>query len=382
MKIIIAGSAHPLRGGLASYNERLALEFKKQKHEISIETFCLQYPNILFPGKTQYSNSPAPKDIQIEQSINSINPFNWIKVGLKIKREKPDLLIFKFWIPFMGPCFGTIARIAKSNRYTKVITIIDNIIPHEKRPGDRLLANYYLKSSDAFLAMSKSVYNDINSFDKQKPRCLSPHPIFDNFGEKIEKTKAIENLGLNSDFKYILFFGFIRDYKGLDLLIEAFADDRFRRIAVKLIIAGEFYSDGKKYLKLIEEKGLQEDIILRNDFIANEEVANYFCACDIVALPYKTATQSGVTQIGFHFEKPMLVTDVGGLSEIIIDGKIGYVTQPDKSEIANALFDFFSSDLMDTFEENIVEEKRKYSWETMYKNIIKLFNQITNDHSK
>jgi len=382
MKVIIAGSAHPLRGGLASYNERLASEFKKQKNEVSIETFSLQYPKILFPGKTQYSNSPAPEDLRINQSINSINPLNWIKVGLKIKKQKPDLLIFKFWLPFMGPCFGTIARIAKKNRHTKVITIIDNLIPHEKRPGDRLLTNYYIKSSDGFIAMSKSVFDDINCFDKKKPRCLSPHPIFDNFGEKIRKSKALENLGLSNEFKYILFFGFIRDYKGLDLLLDAFADERFRRLPVKLIVAGEFYTDGQKYLTMIEEKGLKEYIILRNDFIPNEEVANYFCACDIVAQPYKTATQSGVTQIGFHFEKSMLVTNVGGLSEIITNGKIGYVTQPDKKEIANALIDFFSSDLIDTFEKNIVEEKKKYSWEEMYKNIIKLFNQTTNDHSK
>lgn len=376
MKVIIAGSAHPLRGGLASYNERLANEFQKHNDEITIETFSLQYPRLLFPGKTQYSDSPAPKGLCITQSINSINPLNWIKVGLKIKKSKPDLLIFKFWIPLMAPCFGTIARIAKKNKHTKVITILDNLIPHEKRPGDKILTNYYVKSSDGFLAMSKSVYDDINYFDNKKPRCLSPHPIFDNFGEKIEKSKALEDLGLSNQFNYILFFGFIRDYKGLDLLIEAFADERFRQIPVKLIIAGEFYTDGNKYLSMIEEKGLKNDIILKTDFIPNEEVGNYFSACDIVALPYKTATQSGVTQIGFHFEKPMLVTNVGGLGEIIINGKIGYVTNPDHNEIANALFDFFSSDLINTFEANLREEKKKYSWEVMYNNLIKLANQI------
>jgi D-inositol-3-phosphate glycosyltransferase len=382
VKIIIAGSAYPLRGGLASYIERLATEFQKQNNEISIETFSLQYPKILFPGKTQYSNSPAPENLLISQSINSINPLSWIKVGLKIKKEKPDLLIFKFWIPFMGPCFGTIARIAKRNHHTKVITIIDNLIPHEKRVGDKIMTSYYVKSSDGFIAMSKSVFDDISYFDKKKPRLLSPHPVFDNFGDKIKKTEALKYLGLSDQFKYILFFGFIRDYKGLDLLIEAFSDERFRQYPVKLIVAGEFYSDGKKYIDQISACNLTEQIILRNDFIPNEEVANYFCACDIVAQPYKTATQSGVTQIGFHFEKPMLVTDVGGLSEIIIDGKIGYVTQPDKNEIANALLNFFSSDIIDTFEINIVEEKKKYSWETMYKNIMKLYNQLANDHSK
>ena len=382
MKVIIAGSAYPYRGGLASYNERLAAEFQLQNDEIKVETFLLQYPSFLFPGKTQYSDSPAPENLKITRSINSINPFNWIKVGLKIREEKPDLLIFKFWIPFMGPCFGTIARIARSNRHTRVITIIDNLIPHEKRIGDRLLTGYYMRTSDAFIAMSKSVLCEIDLFTKKKPRLFSPHPIFDNFGKRILKGEALGNLGLSDQFRYILFFGFIRDYKGLDLLIEAFADIRFRKLPVKLIIAGEYYSDSKKYLDLIAQHHLDDDIILKTNFIANEEVANYFCACDIIAQPYKTATQSGVTQIGFHFEKPMLVTNVGGLGEIIIDGKIGFVTQPDKKEISDALIRFFTSDLALSFEANIAEEKKKYAWSVMYNNIKNLFNQIKNDHSK
>jgi glycosyltransferase involved in cell wall biosynthesis len=377
VKITIAGSAHPLRGGLASYNERLATEFQNHNDDISIETFSLQYPKIFFPGKSQFSDSPAPESLKITASINSVNPLNWIKVGLKIKKERPDLLIFKFWIPFMAPCFGTIARIVKSNGHTKIITIIDNLIPHEKRPGDRLLSNYYVKSSDGFIAMSKSVYSDIAQFDTIKPRLLSPHPIFDNFGKKISKEKALENIGLSKDFRYILFFGFIRDYKGLDLLLEAFADDRFRKLPVKLIVAGEFYSDRKKYDELIALHHLENDIILHTDFIHNEAVSNYFCACDIIAQPYKTATQSGVTQIGFHFEKSMLVTNVGGLGEIIPNGKIGCVCEPNHQAVANALIHFFSSDLIDTFESNIIEEKKKYSWSTMYENIMKLYQELS-----
>lgn len=377
MKIVLLGSAHPLRGGLASFNERLAKEINDQGNKISIETFSLQYPNILFPGKTQYSTSEAPKNLDITVSVNSVNPFNWIKVGLKLKKEKPDILIFKFWIPFMGPCFGTIARITKWNKRTKVITILDNLIPHEKRPGDKILTKYFIKPVDGFIAMSKSVFNDIEVFTTTKPRLLSPHPIFDNFGEKIPKSEAKKKLGISDSNKYILFFGFIRDYKGLDLLLEAFADERLRKFPVKLIVAGEFYSDSQKYYDIIEKHKLSDHIILRTDFIPNEEVAYYFSACDIIAQPYKTATQSGVTQIGFHFEKPMLVTDVGGLSEIILNGRIGYVTKPDRNHIANALCDFFSSDLIDTFETNIIEEKKKYSWDKMYQSILKLHQQIT-----
>ncbi|MBN1925468.1 MAG: glycosyltransferase [Prolixibacteraceae bacterium] len=382
MYIIIAGSAHPFRGGLASFNERLATEIQKQGNRVRIETFSLQYPSFLFPGKTQYSSSPPPENLEIVTSINSINPFNWIKTGLKIKKAKPDLLIFKFWLPFMGPCFGTIARIAKRNKHTKVITILDNLIPHEKRPGDKLLTKYFVKISDGFIAMSKSVLSDIDIFDTIKPRLLSPHPIFDNFGEKVPKMVAMKKLGLSDEFKYILFFGFIRDYKGLDLLIDAFADERFRTMPVKLIVAGEFYTDSQKYLELIEKYHLEESIILNTDFIPNEEVASYFCACDIVAQPYKTATQSGVTQIGFHFEKPMLVTNVGGLGEIIKPGKIGYVTAPSPGEIADALFHFFTSDFIDTFEANIKQEKKKYSWEQMYDNIIGIYNSAQHDHTQ
>lgn len=382
MKIVIIGSAHPLRGGLASFNERLAKEFQNKNHEIKIETFSLQYPKILFPGKTQYSNSPAPEDLTIKETVNSINPFNWLSIGRRLKKEKPDILIFKFWMPFMAPCFGTIARIVKKNKHTKVITIIDNLIPHEKRPGDKILTRYYVNSSDAFLAMSASVYNDISIFDTIKPRLLSPHPLFDNFGSKMSKNEAIRKIGVSEDFKYILFFGFIRDYKGLDLLIEAFADERFKSIPVKLIIAGEFYSDGRKYLEMIEHHQLNDRIILRTDFISNEDVAGYFCAADIIAQPYKSATQSGVTQIGFHFEKAMLVTDVGGLSEIIHHGKIGYVVKPDRKEIADALIDFFTSDRKDNFEKNIIEEKKKFDWEIMYLNILKLYEETKYDNKK
>lgn len=382
MKIVIIGSAHPLRGGLASFNERLAKEIQKNNHEVKIETFSLQYPKILFPGKTQYSESPAPDNLVIKETVNSINPLNWLSVGNRLKKEKPDILIFKFWMPFMSPCFGTIARIVKKNKQTKVITIIDNLIPHEKRPGDKILTRYYVNSSDAFLAMSASVYNDISIFDTKKPRLLSPHPLFDNFGSRISRSEAINKIGADDNFKYILFFGFIRDYKGLDLLIEAFADERFKRIPVKLIIAGEFYSDSQKYLDMIEKYNLNDRIILRTDFISNEEVAGYFCTADIIAQPYKSATQSGVTQIGFHFEKSMLVTDVGGLSEIILNGKIGYVVKPDSKEIADALIDFFSSDRKDTFEKNIIEEKKKFDWDIMFRNIIKLYEETKYDNKK
>ncbi len=381
-RIVILGTAYPYRGGLAVYNERLAKAFHEEGATVSIETFTLQYPNFLFPGKTQYADWEAPNNLKIEQSVNSINPFNWIKVGRKIKKQKPDLLIIKYWLPFMAPCFGTIARIVRKNKHTKVISILDNIIPHERRIGDMLFSRYFSKSVDAFVGMSKSVLNDLNTFDTKKPRAFCPHPLYDNFGAKTERETALAKLNLDPKFRYILFFGLIRDYKGLDWLIEAFADVRFRKLPVKLIVAGEFYSDEEKYNQLIDKYHLRDVIEMHNRFVPDPEVGLYFGAADVIAQPYKTATQSGVTQIGYHFEKPMLVTNVGGLAEIIPDQKVGYVVEPNPKAIADKLIDFFENQRGADFVENLLEEKKKYAWSTMTGTIFELYRKLTANCAK
>ena len=373
-KIILLGTAHPFRGGLASYNERLALEFIKEGHEVEIFTFTVQYPNFLFPGKSQFSEEPAPKNLIIKRKVNSVNPFNWIKIGNEIKRLKPDILIFKFWLPFMGPCFGTIARRVKKNRHTKIITVLDNVIPHEHRFGDKMFTKYFLKPIDAFISMSKSVADDLNTFDQKKPRDFNPHPLFDNFGDAIPKEKAKEILGLDPNSRYILFFGIIRDYKGLDLLLEAFKKLPSRKKNVKLLVAGEYYSNEEKYKQLITDLKIESDVKVVNEFIKDSEVGRYFCAADIVAQPYKNATQSGVTQIGYHFETPMLVTNVGGLPEMIPDGRVGYVVEPNPESISNALEDFFNSDKEILFRENLKVEKQKYLWDKLTAKILQLAN--------
>jgi glycosyltransferase involved in cell wall biosynthesis len=376
MKVVILGSAHPLRGGLASYNERLAREFMRQGHSVQIYTFSLQYPEFLFPGKSQYSEEPAPDDLYIFEKVNSINPFNWLKVGKEIAKLNADLMIVKFWLPFMGPCLGKISRIVKKNGKTKVISILDNVIPHEGRPGDKMFARYFVDSVDGFIAMSDSVMNDLGQFDTKKPRKFSPHPLFDNFGQGITKTEAYEKLGLAINEEYILFFGFIRDYKGLDLLLHAMADERVRALNVKLIVAGEFYTDSKPYADLIQQLGIRDKLILRTDFIPDSEVRNYFCAADIVVQPYKDATQSGVTQICYHFDRPMLVTNVGGLPEIVPHGKVGYVVEPNPKAIADALIDFYSEHREFKMRDNIKVEKQKYLWSTMYNNIKEIMDKV------
>ncbi|MBL0309716.1 MAG: glycosyltransferase [Bacteroidetes bacterium] len=370
MKIVILGSAHPLRGGLAAYNERLAREFIKQGHSVQIYTFSLQYPSFLFPGTSQYSDAPPPDDLYIHVKVNSINPFNWISVGKEIAKLNADLLLIKFWLPFMAPCLGTISRIVKKNKKTKVVAILDNIIPHEKRIGDVALAKYFVNSVDGFVAMSESVLQDLKQFDNEKPKVLSPHPLFDNFGEAINKAEAYERLGLEINTEYILFFGFIRDYKGLDLLLHAMNDERVRSLNMKLIIAGEFYANAKHYLDLIAELNLADKLVLKTQFIPDDEVKNYFCAADLVVQPYKHATQSGVTQICYHFDRPMLVTNVGGLPEIVPNKKVGYVVAPEPQAIADAIVDFYQNHREFVMRDHIKEEKKKYSWAMMLNKIL------------
>lgn len=376
MKIISIGPAYPYRGGLASFNDRLAQQFSAEGHQVEIVTFKLQYPGFLFPGKTQFIDGPAPKDISIVRAINSINPFNWIAIGRKLKRAQPDILLFRYWLPFMAPCLGTIARIARSNGHTRVISVFDNVVPHEKRPGDKILTKYFTGSIDGAIVMSQTVFDDLHSFRSDIPVVLSPHPLFDNYGDKVGKEEALSRLNLSPDFHYLLFFGFIRAYKGLDLLIDAFSSDSLRNKKLKLVVAGEFYEDDTPYRELIKKYNLENDIIFYDHFIKDDEVPLFFSIADIVVQPYKSATQSGVTQIAFYYEKPMLVTDVGGLKEIVPDGICGYVVKPDPHNITAALSDFFDNNRSDSFTEGVIKEKEKFSWDKMTAAIIKVWDNL------
>ncbi len=376
--IVIIGSAFPLRGGgISTFNERLAKQFQDEGHSVTIYSFSLQYPSFLFPGKSQYSKEDAPTNLNILSCINSINPFNWIKVGLQLKKLQPEIIVVRYWLPFMGPCFGTILRIAKKNKFSKIICIADNIIPHEKRLGDHVFTKYFVKPIDAFVCMSQNVLNDIKKFTT-KPIQLVAHPLYDNFGEIISKEEAREKLQLNKKDTILLFFGFIRKYKGLDLLIEALSIIKNQHSTsniqhLKLLVAGEFYEDRKVYDELIEKLGLENDILLHTIFIANSDVKYYFCATDYVIQPYKNATQSGVTPLAYHFEKPMLVTNVGGLPDLVADKKVGLVAEPNAIDIANKIEELIIFE-KDFFVENIKQEKKKYNWNNLTSAIINSSN--------
>lgn len=369
--ILIIGPAHPLRGGLATFNQRLCKQFLDEGHECAIVSFSLQYPSFLFPGTTQYSTEPAPEAIKIHTLINSVNPINWFATGRKIKKLKPDLIIVRYWLPLMGPALGTILRRVKKNKHTKVVCIADNIIPHEKRPGDFAFTNYFLKSCDAFVTMSEKVLLDLRQFEKGKPAQLVHHPLYDNFGAIITKEAARKILGIDANEKVILFFGFIRQYKGLDLLLNAMADVRIQKEKIKLLIAGEFYEDAQPYNELIKKHGLENNVILHTNFIADSEVKNYLCAADCVVQPYKNATQSGVTPLAYHFEKPMIVTNVGGLPALVPHDKVGLVVEPNATDIANGIVRFYEMG-EDYFLAGLREEKLKYSWEELTRSLLAL----------
>lgn len=374
--IVIIGPAYPLRGGIATFTERLADELHKSGDDVSIETYSLQYPNFLFPGKTQFSTEENTSKIPIKASLNSINPFNWIRLGMRLKKAKPDIVIFKFWIPFMAPALGMLARIIRKNKVTKCVALAHNVLPHEKRIGDRSLSNYFIKAMDGFLVLSESVKKDLEGFDYKKPVRLSPHPLYDHFGELENRELALKKLNLEADWNYLLFFGFIREYKGLDLALRALASPKLQKLKLKLIVAGEFYSDSKSYLDLVKTLNISDRVIFHSNFITDSHIPTYFSVADLVIQPYKNATQSGVTQVAYHFNKPILVTNVGGLPELVPHQKAGYVSSLDPEEIASHILNFYTQEREKEFSDNIREFKKKYSWELFVQQFNALMEEI------
>ena len=385
MKITILGTSWPYRGGLATFNERLARQFAAEGHDVEIWTFTLQYPSFLFPGKTQYSKEEAPKDLIIRRELNSCNPFNWLRVGRALRKAAPDMLICCYWMSFFAPAYGLISRMVKKNGKTRCIALVHNMIPHEPTLLDKLFAPYFVKSQDGFVALSDSVLKDIEQIENKifkssnhqisnTPKTFFPHPIYDHYGERMTKEEACKALHLPEDKDYLLFFGLVRAYKGLDILFEALSLVKKQLPRVQLIIAGEFYESPDKYFAQAVSLGILDNIIIRNDFIPDADLRKYFGIADLVVQPYKTATQSGVTQVAFHFEKPMLVTNVGGLGEIVHDHKMGYACEPNPQAIAEDLLDYFNNNRQAEYTKYLQKEKTKYAWSNMTRAFIKILN--------
>jgi glycosyltransferase involved in cell wall biosynthesis len=379
--VVIIGPGYPLRGGLATFDQRLAREFISEGYECMIYSFSLQYPGFLFPGTTQYSSEPPPEGLTILSRINSINPLNWLSVGRELRRMKPDIIVVRYWLPLMGPALGAILRRVRKNRHTRIVAITDNVIPHEKRPGDRPFTRYFLNACDAFITMSEKVMKDLRIFQPTRPARQVVHPLYDNFGDPIplDQARALlreKGVAIADNDKVLLFFGFIRKYKGLDIALEAMADQRVRDLGIKLIVAGEFYEDAAPYRELIARLNIGSSLLLRTDFIPDSEVRQYLCAANAVIQPYRSATQSGVTPLAYHFEKPMIVSNIGGLTALVPHEQVGLVAEPEPTAMAEAILRFFI--LGDSyFIPALRQEKTKYSWSRLVANIIELCNTPT-----
>jgi glycosyltransferase involved in cell wall biosynthesis len=371
MKIILVSTAYPLRGGVAHYNAVL-VQHLKTRHQVDVITFKRQYPKLLFPGKSQEETGAPSIPMETKPLVDSINPFNWIRVGLIVRRQRPDLLIFRYWLPFFAPCFGTIAAIAKWRTKTKVLFIIDNVVPHERRPGDQMLTRFAFHFADAFIVQSDQVERDLLQLKPDAYYRKVPHPIHEIFGSPIPQTESRQKLGIPVDRPTILFFGYIRPYKGLMTLL-----DSLPLVASEMdftaLIAGEFYEDERPYREKIRSLGLGDRIRLIPEYVPVEDVALYFSAADVVVLPYLSATQSGIVQIAYKFDKPVIATNVGGLPEVVIHQQTGLIVPPnDPMALAKAIIEFFHEGQISEYVPNIREEKKKYSWERMVQAIEEL----------
>lgn len=371
MNIVIIGTAFPLRGGIAHYNALLA-KYLSRNHSVRTITFKRQYPGMFFPGKTQDEQGDLPGVEPAPAMIDSIDPLNWIRVGRHVRSLKPDLLLFKYWLPFFGPCFGTIAKVAKRGRATQALFICDNVIPHERRPGDVLFTRYAFRQADSFIVQSAAVETDLLRFFPDARYRLVPHPVYENFGSSLPKSDARLKLGLTAG-KIMLFFGYIRAYKGLTILIEA-----MKEIPDAMLLAvGEFYDDEAKYRSLIGSLGLESRVRIVSSYVPNDEVAAYFSAADVVVLPYLSATQSGIVQIAYNFDRPVIATGVGGLAEVVIHGKTGSIVPPgDPRALAAAIRDYYDNAREEEYTRHVREEKKRYSWDHMVSTIEELAGGI------
>jgi D-inositol-3-phosphate glycosyltransferase len=378
LKRIIIGPSYPLRGGISESNQALQNYFEENHQNSKIVSYSLQYPKFLFPGKQQTVDSISSSSSSTFNLINTLNPFSWLKTAYWVINEKPNYVIIRYWHPYFAVCLSLIAKLIRKKSIF-IIAWIDNINPHESIPLQKFLTSYFIKSCDAFVVMSKSVKCDLLKYNHTLKNILvCPHPIYNNFGKSIPKIDARKNLGLsnttlnNNESKYILFFGLIRNYKGLLILLDALAEKNISKLDVKLIIAGEFYDSKEKYCEKINNLGISDRVVLHDFYINNNDVVNYFCASDIVVQPYLAATQSGVSMIAYNFNRPLLLTNVGGLAEYVDHKKNGYLVSPNPKAISSAIEDFYLHNREKPFSDSIKKKKDNYSW----KNLAKTFDSL------
>lgn len=373
-KIMLLGPSYPYRGGIADTQNQLALSLKAMGHDVKLLTFRVQYPQWLFPGKTQYSKEKPPQELSTHRILHSYNPFNWKKVVLNINTEKPDCVIFRYWTPFLAPCWTFVAN-GLDHKITK-IGLVDNWIPHETRPWDKFLTLQFAQKMNGMATLSEAVGHQISNDLSHMPLWSGFHPISNDFTKKIPKEEARRKLGWPQNKKIILFFGLIRKYKGLDLLVDAYGRIAKTHPDSILAIVGEAYENLEKYTRQIKKLNLEDRVICDFNYANNLKAALVFSAADIVAQTYKSATQSGVTPLAYHFQTPILVTDLPGLKAPILKDKTGEIVKDDPQEIALKLEHMLDPKANDQYILQLKKVHKNYRWDTFVSSLITFLDQL------
>lgn len=360
-----------MRGGIAQYNALLAHALARS-HEVDLVSFTRQYPDFLFPGKSQIDTSEDPRRFPATALIDTIAPWSWERAAGHLRRFRPDGLVLKYWMPFFAPAYGWIARGVRragprplDGGRPRVVAILDNLIPHERRPFDRELTRWFMGAIDAYIVQSHAVRDDLLSLAPGASFLEVPHPVYDQFGSRVPKAEARAKLGLDPAEPLLLFFGFVRRYKGLDILLDALPQVR-RTLPARVLVLGEFYEPKQTIVDQVNRLGIEGAVVLRDDYVPDEQVGLYFSAADVVVLPYRSATQSGIVPIAWQLERPVICTDVGGLAEVVAHQETGLVLPPERPDLlAEAIVRYFADHLEERFIPAIAREKLKYSWERM-----------------
>lgn len=360
-RIALVGPAAPFRGGIAQFTDTIASGLRDRGHHVYVATFKRQYPAFLFPGKTQFDQEKKAL-ASAERLIDSVNPVTWVKTAKQILRRDVTAVAFQYWMPYFAPAYATIAGRLK-NHGIRVLAVVHNVVPHEKHVGDDRLGRYFLEKCDAYLTLSDAVAEDLREMGMTAPSETVAHPVYQHFGEAIPRDEARRRLGVPGDAELLLFFGFVRPYKGLRTLLEAMRGIAAERPNVRLIVAGEFYEDEASYRDMIDDLELGATVDVRADYIPESEVRTYFSAANLVVQPYESATQSGVVQTAYNFDRPVVVTDVGGLAEVVPDDQAGYVVPAkDPAALAEAVVRYFAEAKEDAFVDGVKREKERYTW--------------------
>jgi glycosyltransferase involved in cell wall biosynthesis len=364
LRIALVGPAWPYRGGISHYNTCLAEELRTT-HEVEVVNFSRLYPGFLFPGKTQYDESKDAHRVDSVRMIDSINPFTWVRTGFHLVRSRPDAVLVQWWHPYFAPAIFKICSIVRMLTKTRIIFICHNVVPHEKSLIDRMLARLAFSTAHGFMVQSEEDRGNLLAMKKKAAVEIHPHPIYDFFRTGDTSRDEARNVVGEGPGNLVLFFGYIRAYKGLEFLIRSMSEV-LKSIQARLLVVGEFYEDREPYDRLVRELNLEDSVRFVDRYVENEEVQQYFSACDLVALPYISATQSGIAQIAVAFDRPMIVTRVGGLPEVVAEGRTGFVVDPgDPSALASGIVEFFAGDMAEKMAPYFEEEKKRFSWESM-----------------